>query len=228
METQSLEGAYLAIPPGDGPHPGVVVIHEASGLNENIRDVCRRFAEQGYVALGVDLFGDRNHAVCMARMFVGGIAGNLDHFGVPALKAALGRLADRPEVDPGRIGALGFCLGGSIVLTWGCTDDRLKAIAPFYGVAPRPREAIRRLCPVVGSWPEKDFTTKAASILERKLTEAGIVHDLKVYRGAKHAFFNDTWRNYHAEAASDSWRRVLAFFEEHVRRRSSTPGSGDA
>ena len=117
----------------------------------------------------------------MARMFIGAIAGNLDHFGIPALRDALGRLADRPGVDADRIGALGFCLGGSIVLTWACTENRLKAIAPYYGSAPRPRAAIRRLCPVVGSWPDKDFTTKAAAILETELTAAGIPHDLKVY-----------------------------------------------
>ncbi|MGA9159741.1 MAG: dienelactone hydrolase family protein, partial [Actinomycetota bacterium] len=145
MRTESLQDSYLALPDGAGPHPGVVVIHEASGLNDNIRDICRRFAEQGYAALGVDLFGRRNRVVCMARMFIGGMAGNLDYFGVPALKAALGRLADHHEVDARRIGAIGFCLGGSIVLTWACTENRLKAIAPYYGAAPKPREAIRRL-----------------------------------------------------------------------------------
>ena len=108
-------------------------------------------------------------------------------------------------------------MGGSIVLTWACTDDRLNAIAPFYGMAPRPREAIRRMCPVVGSWPGRDFTKKAAGVLETELTAAGTPHDLKVYPGAKHAFFNDQWRNYDAEAASDSWQRVLAFFNDHVR-----------
>jgi carboxymethylenebutenolidase len=144
---------------------------------------------------------------------------------VPALKAALGELVDRPEVDSGRIGAIGFCLGGSIVLTWACTDNRLKAIAPYYGAAPKPREAIRRLCPVVGSWPDKDFTTKAAAILETELTTAGVPHDLKVYLGTKHAFFNDTLRTYDAGAAADSWQRVLAFFEEHVEGTSPTPSS---
>jgi carboxymethylenebutenolidase len=164
----------------------VLVVHETSGLNDHIRDICRRFAEQGYAALAVDLFTGRNRAVCMARMMIGTLAGNLEYFGVPGLKAALGRLAERSEVDAGRIGAIGFCLGGSIVLTWGCTDGRLKAIAPYYGTAPRPRAAIRRLCPVVGSWPDKDFTTKAAGILETELTAAGVPHDLKVYPGTKH------------------------------------------
>ena len=225
MRTESLEDSFLALPDGAGPHPGVVVIHEASGLNDHIRDVCRRFAEHGYAALGVDLFGGRTRVVCMARMFIGGMAGNLDYFGVPALKGALGRLANHPQVDAGRIGAIGFCLGGSIVLTWACTDNRLKAIAPYYGAAPKPREAIHRLCPVVGSWPDKDFTTKAATILETKLTEAVVPHDLKVYPGTKHAFFNDTLRTYDAGAAADSWQRVLAFFEEHLEGTSPTPSS---
>jgi len=66
----------------------------------------------------------------MARMFIGGMAGNLDYFGVPAFQAALALLANHPPVDAGRFGAIGFCLDGSIVLTWGCTDNRLKAIAP--------------------------------------------------------------------------------------------------
>ena len=162
MRTESLGRSYLALPDGTGPFPGVVVVHVASGLNDNIRDICGRFAAEGYAGLGVDLFEGRNRAVCMARMFAGGMAGNLDYYGVPALKAALGQLASHPEVDAARIGAIGFCLGGSIVLTWACTDDRLAAIAPFYGAAPRPREVIRRMCPVVGSWPGKDFATKAA------------------------------------------------------------------
>ncbi|MFI7064534.1 dienelactone hydrolase family protein [Kribbella sp. NPDC050124] len=222
MRTDSTNNAYLALPDGAGPHPGVVVIHEAFGLNDNIREICRRFADQGFAALGVDLFRGRSRVVCMARMFVGAMRGNLDHYGVPSLKDALGELASHPDVDADRIGAIGFCLGGSIVLTWACTDDRLSAIAPFYGAAPKPRDAIHRLCPVVGSWPGKDFTTKAAGILETELSAAGVAHDLKVYEGAKHSFFNDQWRNYDPEAATDSWQRVLAFFDKHVRHGTST------
>jgi hypothetical protein len=87
--------------------PRAVPVHEASGLNGNIRDICGRFAAGGDAALGVDLFEGRNRAVCMARMFVGGMARNLDYYGVPALKAALGQLASRSEVDGARIGAIG-------------------------------------------------------------------------------------------------------------------------
>jgi carboxymethylenebutenolidase len=69
MSTQSSDRSYLALPDGAGPHPGVVVVHEAFGLNDNIRGICRRLAAEGYAALGVDLFEGRNRAVCMARMF---------------------------------------------------------------------------------------------------------------------------------------------------------------
>lgn len=116
MRTESLQDSYLALPEGAGPHPGVLVVHEASGLNDHIRDICRRLAEQGYAAVAVDLFAGRNRSACIARMMVGTLAGNLEYFGVPALKAALGDWASAP-VDAGQIGAVGFCLGGSIVLT---------------------------------------------------------------------------------------------------------------
>ena len=73
------------------------------------------------------------------------------------------------------------------------------------------------MCPVVGSCPDKDITTKAAGVLETGLTAAGIPHNLKVYPGTKHSFFNDTLPSYDPAAAADSWQRVLAFFTEHVQ-----------
>lgn len=215
MRTESVGSSYLAIPDGPGLHPALVVVHEAFGLNDNIRDICRRFADAGYAALGVDLFEGRNRAVCMARMMAGALAGNLDHTGVPELKSALSTLGALPEVDEDRIGAVGFCLGGTIIMTWACTDDRLGAVAPFYGVAPRSEEAIRRMCPVVGSWPGKDFTTKSAQKIDVELFAVGTPHDLKVYPEAKHSFFNQG-RNHNPDAAADSWERVLAFFGEHL------------
>ena len=100
MKSESPDTSYLSLPDGTGPFPGVVVVHEASGLNDNIRDICARFAREGYAALGADLFGGRNRAACMARMFAGAMAGNLDHYGVPALKAALGRRPAMPRSTP--------------------------------------------------------------------------------------------------------------------------------
>lgn len=209
-------GGHLALPDEPGPHPGVVVIHEIFGLNENIKDIAGRFADQGYAALAVDLFGGRNRAVCMARFMTGMLAGSVNRYGIADLKAALTHLAGLPEVDPKRIGAIGFCMGGGFAIAWACTDNRLKAIAPFYGANPRPLDAVQRACPVVGSYPEKDFTAGAGRALDKALDRHGIAHDIKIYPGAGHSFFNDRGRAYDKAAATDSWTRVLGFFGEHL------------
>jgi len=223
-EKQRLRG-YLARPeePAEGPFPGVVIIHEAFGLEENIQEITRRFADEGYAALAVDLFTGRSRAVCMARFMAGMLRGTPERFGIGDLKAALGVLAEQPSTDGGRIGAVGFCMGGSFAIAWACTDDRLKAIAPFYGVNPRSLEAVARSCPVVGSYPEKDFTARSGRNLDAELGRHNIARDIKVYEGARHSFFNDRGRTYDPTAAEDAWLRTLAFFEEHVAGR--TPAS---
>ena len=213
-------GGYLALPDAPGPHPGVVVIHEAYGLNENIKDIAGRFADQGYAALAVDLFGGRNRVICMARFMTGMLGGSVHRFGISELKAALTHLSAMSEVDADRVGAIGFCMGGAFAIAWACTDDRLKAIAPFYGANPRPLEAVRRACPVVGSYPEKDFTASAGRALDQVLDTADIAHDIKIYPGAGHSFFSDRSRAYNQPAAEDSWTRVVSFFGEHL-----APGS---
>ncbi len=193
-----------------------MIIHEAFGLNENIRDITRHFAEEGYAALAVDLFAGRNRAVCMARFMGGMLRGSPDRFGIGDLKAALSVLAEQSYVDGERIGAIGFCMGGGFALAWACTDDRLKAIAPFYGANPRPLEAVARSCPVVGSYPEKDFTAKSGRKLDAELARHGVPRDIKVYPGAKHSFFNDRGKSYDPAASEDAWRRTLSFFGEHL------------
>jgi carboxymethylenebutenolidase len=210
-----LEG-YLARPEGDGPFPGLVVIHEIFGLNDNMKDIARRFAAQGYVALAVDLFAGRHRTICMVRLMAGLLLNPLHNSGIHDLKAALTFLSEQPGVDASRVGAVGYCFGGSFVIAWACTDERLKVIAPYYAGNPRPLKAVARLCPVVGSYPDKDFTTSAGQKLDVELDRYQIPHDIKIYPGAKHSFFNDTISNYNESAAQDSWERVLAFFEEHL------------
>jgi carboxymethylenebutenolidase len=87
---------------------------------------------------------------------------------------------------------------------------------------PRPLEAVTRACPVVGSYPEKDFTANAARRLEPILERARVAHDIKIYPGARHSFFNNQGPTYHAEAARDAWQRTLAFFNTHLQH--TTPG----
>ena len=223
MQTRDIDhsilkgGGFLALPDAPGPHPGVVVIHEAYGLNDSIRDIAKRFAENNYVALAVDLFSDRNRVICMARYMGGMLRGSVkNRAGVADLKFALSHLLTLPEVAPQRVGAIGFCMGGSFAVAWACTDDRLKAIAPFYASNPRPIDAVARMCPVVGSYPERDFTASAGRALDTELTRIQIEHDIKIYPNTRHSFFTAKRSPAEVEAAGDSWNRVLAFFGSHL------------
>jgi carboxymethylenebutenolidase len=209
-------GGYLVTPDGPGPHPGVVVIHEVYGLNDQIKEICQRFAAAGYAALAVDLFTDRNRAVCMTRYMAGMLLGSVNRYGVSDLKSALTYLAKNRSIDAKRLGAIGFCMGGSFAVAWACTDSRLKAIAPFYAVNPRPLDVVSRLCPVVGSYPENDFTAKAGRTLDVELDRYGIAHDIKIYPGAEHSFVNTASKGYNQAAAEDSWTRVMKFFGDQI------------
>lgn len=213
---QTTRWAYYARPGGDGPFPGLVVIHEAYGLNENMRDIAQRFAREGYAALAVDLFAGRSRAACMFRLMTSQLFSPLQNDGQQELRVALTALGSRPEVDAERLGAIGFCLGGGLVIAWACTDSRLKAIAPFYGANPRPLDAVARSCPVVGSYPGRDFTAGQGRKLDAALTRHDIPHDIKVYPGARHSFFNDQGKAYDPAASADAWLRVLAFFGERL------------
>lgn len=213
--SSQVEG-YIARPAGNGPFPGIVVIHEIHGLNENIKDIARRFAQEGYVALAVDLFGKGNRAVCMFRIMSQMLLKPLQNGGIRDLKAALNYIGTLPGVDTERFGAIGFCMGGTFAIAWACTDDRLKAIAPFYGMNPRPIEAVARCCPVVGSYPGKDFTASHGQKLDQQLDQYEIQHDIKIYPNAQHAFFNDQGSRYDAAASQDAWNRILAFFKERI------------
>ncbi len=208
--------AYYACPEGTGPFPGVVVIHEVFGLTENIKDITQRLADAGFAALAVDLFTGRNRVVCMVRFLADLFLNSLDHGGIHDLKAALTFLAAQPEVNAEKLGAIGFCLGGGFAIAWACTDERLNVIAPYYGGNPRPLEAVARSCPVVGSYPSRDFTAKSGRNLDAALSQYGIPHDIKVYDGATHSFFNDRGRAYDAAAAADSWQRVQSFFQTYL------------
>ena len=210
---------YLVLPDGNGPFPGIIVIHEAFGLNENIRDVARRFAGEGYATLAVDLFSGRSRVICMFNYLTATLVGKLDHSGINELKAALTFLGEQENVGAQRLGAIGFCLGGGLAIAWAFSDQRLHVIAPFYGINPRnTQELAARSCPVVGSYPGNDFTAGMGRALQTALERAEIPNDIKVYPGASHSFFNDQLaRSYNAEAAADAWERTLSFFKQCLK-----------
>jgi carboxymethylenebutenolidase len=208
--------SYFARPKAGGPFPGLIVIHEIYGLNDNIRGIADRFAEQGYAALAVDLFANRSRRLCMLQAFYGVLVSPLHNGMLSDLGSALKSLGELPGVDPSRLGAVGFCMGGGYALQLAVTEKGLKAASVFYGSNPRPLEVIAKACPIVGSYPDKDFTTGQAIELEKLLTREEIPHDIKIYENTRHSFFSQQRSEFEVEASKDSWERMLAFFGSHL------------
>jgi carboxymethylenebutenolidase len=213
---QSLK-AFIARPTGEEPRPAIVVIQEIFGLNDNIRQITSRLAQEGYAALALDLYSGGFKPWCVFQSVRAVLSSHTDNYGTRHLRNAMTYLAQQPYTDAGRLGAIGFCMGGNFALALANEDKRLKTIAPFYSTTPKPlKKDVSGLCPVVGSFPEKDFTTKQGQQLDTDLTKATIAHDIKIYPGTKHSFMNDSGSSFNPEAAADAWQRTLAFFQRHL------------
>jgi carboxymethylenebutenolidase len=227
--------AYLARPAGDPPWPGVVVVHDALGMTTDLRRQCEWLADNGFVAVAPDLlhWGSRIRCVVAAmRAIVRREGRSFDE-----IEAARSWLAGRDDCT-GRVGVIGFCLGGGFaVLLAG--SGRYDAASVNYGGVPEDAdELLADACPVIGSYGSLDRSLKNhPARLRRALTDGGIPHEVTVYEGAGHAFLNDHARSempiwavvagrfatmeFHAPSAADARRRIVAFFGEHL---SDAPG----
>lgn len=209
---------FLAIPEGDGPFPGVIVVQEWWGLDDHIKDVAGRFAKEGFVALAPDLYhGKVTKEPDEAQKLMMSL--NMPQASKELVQAT-DYLASRPEVAGRGIGATGFCMGGGLSLTLATESEHIKAAAPFYGGNPSPIEKIADLKgPVSASYAEHDgwITPAVRDELKRALSEVGVKHEIKVYPETEHAFFNDTRADvYNREASSDAWQRMLKLFRENL------------
>lgn len=215
--------ALLSLPQGDGPWPGVVVIHDAIGYGRDKEAINDRIARAGYVALTPNMYSRGGRIRCITRvmrelMTQRGRA--LDD-----ILAARDHLQAMPECS-GRVGIVGFCMGGQFALVM--SSKGFGASAPFYGT-PLPRDLSQTLegaCPIVASFGGRDPMGRGAPDRLREVTAAKqIAADIKVYPGAGHSFANTlpaqpllriTGFGYDRAATDDAWSRVFAFFGEHL------------
>lgn len=215
--------AVLEVPSGKGPWPAVVVLHDAVGLSEDIRNNVKRLADQGYLALAPDLYSRGGRARCITRVFKELLTQKGRAF--DDILAARDTLTSRDDCA-GTVGVVGFCMGGRFSLL--VAPKGFDAAAPFYP-APLPRkldEALEGVCPLVVSLGKRDpMLIGAGPKLEKALERNGVAHDVKSYDGCGHSFANEmpgqpflkvTGFGYNAEATEDAWRRIFAFFGTHL------------
>jgi carboxymethylenebutenolidase len=218
---------YLAVPPtGEGPWPAVVVVHEALGLTDDIRQQADRLAAAGYLAVAPDLFTAGGTLRCLRSTFRAMLQGQGAAFG--DIEATRRWLVDRADTT-GRVGVVGFCMGGGFALL--AATRGFDASAANYGAVPKnAEEVLAGACPIVASYGKRDRMFRgAAAELEGVLTRLGVTHDVKEYPGAGHSFLNRhnlgpfsalekvAGLNYHQPSAEDAWARILRFLDEHLR-----------
>ena len=218
---------YLARPAAKGKHPVVFVNSEVFGVHEWVKDVCRRLAKAGYVALAPDLFvraGDPSKTTDM-KVVMDIVKAQPEAQVLGDTTASLKYLAAQPFADMKRRGVTGFCWGGGA--TWRCceTFPEFKAGVAWYGplkAGPYPRvpplDAVKDLkCPVLGLYggqdkgiPQPDIEAMRAAIKAN-----GKQAEIVVYPDAQHGFLADYRPSYNAEASADGWKKMLAFFKAH-------------
>jgi carboxymethylenebutenolidase len=224
--------AHLAVPPvGEGPWPGVVVLHEVFGLNEDIRQQADRFAAAGYLALAPDLFSPGGARRCLLATFRSLTAGHGRPF--DAIEDARTSLAAREDCT-GKVGVIGFCMGGGFALL-AAPRGWFDAASVNYGIVPNDAEALLRgACPIVASYGAKDrFLRGAPQKLDAALAANGVDHDVEAYAAASHSFLNRPAGRVPMliarvagygriePAASDAERRIDAFFDRFVAARNA-------
>jgi carboxymethylenebutenolidase len=228
---------FLTRPDGDGPWPGVLMIHEIFGFDEVMQRHAARLAASGYLTLAVDLFSTGGPARCL----VSTMRALIRQAGRPFsdIEAAHQWLASTPECT-GSVGVVGFCMGGGFALLSARTGFDVAAVN--YGQLPKElNRAVEGACPVVASYGGRDRTLRgAAPRIDEALRRAGVEHDVVEYPTAGHAFLNDTEAGPRPlrpllrvmgikpdpEASVDAWRRIDNYLDQHLRSRGAGPSDG--
>lgn len=216
---------YVSLPESGGPVPGIVVIHGQSGLEDFIKNTTHMLALQGYVAAAPNLY-HRDGPNCKddntarkARLRDPGL--------IADVQGAIGFLKTNPRVNAGKLGIVGFCMGGRIVYLMAAASRDLKAGVMFYGSGtmvpfgegPTPFDRTREIsCPIQGHFGAEDKNPSPEDMrtLDAELSKWNKPHEFHTYGNAAHAFANTGSANYRPHAAALSWPKAMEFFSRHL------------
>lgn len=206
-----------------------MILHELFGLNDDIRRIAQRFAQNGYAALAPDLYsaGPRPRPLCIARLMAALRSGQGPVF--EQIEAARRWLAERPEVDPARVGVAGFCLGGGFALLHAAQAE-VGAAAAFYAEVPEAAQTLEGICPVFAAYGARDRVYgQRGERLRGHLKSLGVAHQVIDFPQAGHSLMNQQrgWiaqlakrgpmrAAYHHDSAERAWSELLAFFATHL------------
>jgi len=214
---------YQTRPKASGKYPAVIVVHENRGINDHARDVARRFAKEGFVALAPDYLS-RGGGTEKVNPTGGGLSNMRELAPVSATAedtgAAVAYLKTLPDVRGDRIGIVGFCGGGEQVFNAATHVRGLRAVVVYYGRTPNPADLVEKIeAPVLAHYGSEDKgITGGVPATEAAMKKYNKAYAYTIYPGAQHAFNNDTDPSrYHAEAAKEAWGKTVEFFKKNLQ-----------
>jgi len=209
--------AHFAKPKGEAKLPGVIVISEIWGLVDHIKEVARRVALEGFLAIAPDALsplGGTPDDIDEARSLMR----NLDSESTIKNFIAAEKYLETHPQSTGRVGAMGFCWGGGLTNQLAVNSPDLKAAVPFYGRQPSPEDVPKIKTPLLIHYASDDERiNEGIPAFEAALQETAIDYQIFMYEDTKHGFFNDTRPRYHEEAAKLAWERTINFFKQKLK-----------
>lgn len=205
---------YLARPSADGRRAGVLVNHEIFGLTDHIRDVARRLAKVGYIALAVDL-ASRAGGTAKAGNVAGALTQGPVEDRVADMNAGVTFLEQQGGYD-GKLGVVGFCFGGGMTLSFAAAQPEVLAAVPYYGPTPQPPSVMRATKAAILAHYGANDARVNAGIADLEAAMEGKTFEKRIYDGAGHAFNNDTGGAYNEAVAIEAWTATIAWFRRYL------------